>query len=216
MPDLPERDAKAWHRLWRDLELDPPPGLVDQILAAYDDPKRHYHSRQHLRDSLRRFWAVRRLAREPLLVELALWFHDAVYRADRSDNEEQSAKWATEALLEAGADSEAADTVAHLILATRHGSAMPEGDAALLCDIDLAILGARPGTYDEYQQAIRAEYAWVPAELYRKGRAELLRNLLRREQIYLTEPFSHRLERRARANLTRELGELGGEEEASP
>lgn len=216
MPHLPERDAKAWHRLWRDLELDPPPGLVDQILAAYDDPKRHYHSRQHLRDSLRRLWTVRRLAREPLLVELALWFHDAVYRANRSDNEEQSARWAREVLIEAGADSDAADTVAHLILATRHGSAMPEGDAALLCDIDLAILGARLRTYDEYEQAIRAEYSWVPVALYREGRAKILRKLLRRERIYLTEPFARRWERRARANLTRELGELAGEEEASP
>jgi predicted metal-dependent HD superfamily phosphohydrolase len=216
MPDLPERDAAAWHRLWRDLDLDAPPGLVDQILAAYDDPKRHYHYRQHLRDSLRRFWAVRGLAREPLLVELALWFHDAVYRADRSDNEEQSAKWARDALLEAGAGTEAADTVAHLILATRHGPARPEGDAALLCDIDLAILGARLRTYDEYEQAIQAEYSWVPAVLYREGRAKILRNLLQREQIYLTEPFARRLERRARANLNRELGELAGEEEASP
>ena len=132
MPDLTEGDVAKWRRLWRELNLDPPPDVVDQILAAYDDPKRHYHSRQHLRDSLRRLRAVRGLAQEPLLVELALWFHDAVYRANRSDNEEQSARWAREVLLEAGADTDAPDTVAHLILATRHGSAMPEGDAALL------------------------------------------------------------------------------------
>ncbi len=215
MPDLPERDAAAWHRLWRDLDLQPPPGLGDQILAAYDDPKRHYHSRQHLLDSLRRFQAVRGLACEPLHVELALWFHDAVYRASRSDNEEQSALWASRSLLEAGADTEVADTVADLIRATRHDPEVPEGDAALLCDIDLAILGAPRRAYHRYQRAVRAEYPGVPEILYRKGRARILRRLLGRERIYATEPFSRRLERRARANLTRELSGLAGQEEGS-
>jgi predicted metal-dependent HD superfamily phosphohydrolase len=158
--------------------------------------------------------AVRGCAREPVLVELALWFHDAVYHADRSDNEEQSAHWASRCLLEAGADTETADTVAHLILATRHDSEMPEGDAALLCDIDLAILGAPRRAYHRYQQAIRDEYAWVPEALYQGSRAKVLQRLLGREKIYNTELFSQRLERRARANLTRELGELAGEEEA--
>lgn len=215
MPDPQGPEAAAWRRLWRDLGLDPPPGLIDRILAAYDDPERHYHTRRHLRDSLRRLRAVRGLAREPLLVEVAIWFHDAVYRANRSDNEEQSAKWAGEVLLEAGAGAEAADTVAPLILATRHGSVMPEGDAALVCDIDLAILGARRPAYHKYQRAIRAEYSWVPEILYGKGRAKILRSLLGRQNIYATEPFSRRRERRARANLTRELRELAGEEETS-
>ena len=215
MPDLTKGDVAKWRRLWRELNLDPPPGLVDQILAAYDDPKRHYHSRQHLRDSLRRLRAVRGLAREPLLVELALWFHDAVYRANRSDNEEQSARWAREVLLEAGADADVADTVADLIRATRHDAPMLDGDAALLCDIDLAILGATRRAYHNYQEAIRAEYVRVPEILYRRGRAKILRGLLGRERIYATDPFSRRLERRARANITRELGELAGEGEAS-
>jgi predicted metal-dependent HD superfamily phosphohydrolase len=211
MPDSPDRDIAAWRRLWRDIHLDPPPGLVDRVLAAYDDPKRHYHSRQHLRDSLRRLWAVRGCARAPALVELALWFHDAVYHARRSDNEEQSARWARRSLLEAGADTKVADIVADLIRTTRHDPEVTEGDAALLCDIDLAILGAPQRAYDRYHQSIRAEYGWVPAVRYRKGRAEILRRLLGREQIYATEAFSRRLERRARANLTRELDELTGE-----
>ena len=53
-----------------------------------------------------------------------------------------------------------------------------------------------------------------PEALYQKGRAKMLQRLLGREKIYNTELFSQRLERRARANLTRELGELAGEEEA--
>ncbi len=210
MSTQPDRERTSWQGLWRSLNLDPPPGLVDQLLLAYDQPTRHYHSRHHLGDSLRRLRAVRRLAREPLLVELALWFHDAVYDAKRTDNEEQSARWAERSLLEAGASSSMADIVVELILATRHDAAMPEGDAALLCDIDLAVLGATRSRYDEYEQAIRAEYAWVPAIQFREGRARILQNLLQRERIYVTEPFARRREDRARANLTRVLGELAG------
>lgn len=184
---------------------------MDQLLAAYDDPKRHYHSRRHLRDSLRRFQAVRELAREPLLVELAIWFHDAVYRGSRADNEEQSARWARRCLVESGADTELAEKVADLVRATQHDTPAPEGDASVLCDVDLAILGATRRWYDEYEQAVRAEYSWVPEVLYRKGRAKILRSLLDRESIYSTKPFSRRLERRARANLARSLAELTGE-----
>ena len=40
----------------------------------------------------------------------------------------------------------------------------------MLIDIDLSILGAPPARFAEYEQQIRAEYAWVPGILFRPKR----------------------------------------------
>jgi predicted metal-dependent HD superfamily phosphohydrolase len=74
-------------------------------------------------------------------------------------------------------------------------------------DIDLAILAADPAEFDEYERAIRAEYAWVPDENYRAARAKILQSFLDRERIYRTAPFAGR-EARARANIERALSRL--------
>ena len=149
-----------------------------------------------------------REASEPAHLELAIWFHDAVYDPKRTDNEEQSAQWALASLSQAGAGPSDGATVADLIRATNHRDANPSGDAALLCDVDLAVLGASPRRYHSYERAIRAEYAWVPGPQYRTGRADVLRGFLDREHIYATGPFHRRYEPRARRNLARALAQL--------
>lgn len=45
-----------------------------------------------------------------------------------------------------------------LIMATEHTAASLAGDAALLVDIDLAILGAAPTRFAEYERQIRQQY----------------------------------------------------------
>jgi predicted metal-dependent HD superfamily phosphohydrolase len=51
-------------------------------------------------------------------VELALWFHDAIYDTRRNDNEERSADWARSSIGTFAA--EAAERVHTLVMATRH------------------------------------------------------------------------------------------------
>jgi predicted metal-dependent HD superfamily phosphohydrolase len=46
-----------------------------------------------------------------------------------------------------------------LILATRHESVPVDADAALLADIDLAVLGQHAPAFDEYEAGVRSEYA---------------------------------------------------------
>jgi len=193
--------AALWARAWQAVALPAPTALLPQLLDSYRQPQRHYHTLQHLGECLEhleRAWAQ---AERPGEVALALWFHDAIYDVQGRDNEAQSAAWARRALHEAGAPNEVVGRVHALILATRHDAPPQGGDARLLTDIDLAILGAAPGRFAEYERQIRAEYAHVPAAQFDAGRRALLAAFLARQPLYRTAPFSAALEARARANL---------------
>jgi predicted metal-dependent HD superfamily phosphohydrolase len=197
----------SWQRLWGELGATVVNGgLMNQLVAAYSERQRHYHTLQHLRECLVQFDAAVTLARQPAEVELALWFHDAVYDPQRQDNEERSADWARASVLAAGCGAELAERVAALVLATKtHVAPKGDADAALLLDVDLSILGAAPGRFDESGRQIRAEYSHVPDAEFRSGRTRVLRGFLERDRIYVTEAFHDALEARARANLQRAL-----------
>lgn len=199
--------GESWRRLWTELgahTIDG--GLYNQLVAAYSERHRHYHTLQHLRECLAHLDAAAALARRPAEVELALWFHDAVYDPRRQDNEEQSAAWARRAVLAAGCSEEVADRVAGLVLATRaHEATSDDPDTQVLLDIDLAILGSAPARFAEYERQIRAEYAHVPEPDFRAGRARLLVGFLARPHLYATAPYRDALEARARANLQQAL-----------
>jgi predicted metal-dependent HD superfamily phosphohydrolase len=197
----PDLLGRSWQYAWAALGLVAPAGLMHALIEAWAQPQRHYHSLQHLRECLLHAEAARALARHPGEVELALWFHDAVYDPKGSDNEALSADWATDALAQAGAGSELQERVRALIMATRHDAEPTDPDARLLVDIDLAILGAEPARFAEYDAQVRAEYRWVPGWLYRRKRKQVLSGFLARPVIYGTGWFRERLEVRARENL---------------
>ncbi len=183
--------------------------MFNRLAAAYAEPARAYHTADHIRDCLRHFDLSRELAQQPDEVEAAIWFHDAVYDSRRSDNEERSAALARTALEESNVAPAIASRISGLILETRHTAIPHEPDPALLCDIDLSILGRSPEAFDRFEHQIRQEYAWVPEGAYRSGRSEILRGFLRRPRIYQTDWFRHRYEVHARANLERSIRELG-------
>ena len=184
--------------------------IFSGLERAYAEPARVYHTAEHIRDCLAQFDLSQHTARRPDEVEAAIWFHDAVYLPRGSDNEESSARLARTTLAEAGAPLEAAHRIAGLVLATEHLAIPGEPDAALLCDIDLSILGRTPEIFDEFERRIRREYAWVPEPVYRGARAEILAEFLRRRSIFQTDYFRGRYEVQARANLERVLKDLGG------
>ena len=136
---------------------------------------------------------------------LALWFHDAVYEPKRSDNEARSAERGAAVLAAAGAAGELIERFRELVMATRHEARPGSADARLLVDIDLAILGAGPERFAEYEAQVRKEYAHVPEFLFRIARSRILEQFLARPAIYSTPRFKDRFEAQARANLLRSL-----------
>lgn len=200
---------QRWQSLMRGLGLAANEPTFAALLAAYRQPHRHYHTPRHIADCLVHFDAVRESADQPHALELAIWFHDAVYEPYRSDNEQASADWAVRFLRANGSPAALAGRVHALVLATRHDAIAGDRDTAILIDIDLSILGSDPDAYEAYRQAIRREYRWVPAPLFRRNRRALLESFVRRERIFLTGHFHASREGRARANIERELGQLG-------
>jgi predicted metal-dependent HD superfamily phosphohydrolase len=178
--------------------------------TRWREPHRHYHGLRHLEECLARFAEVRALAKDPEVVEAALWLHDAIYDARRDDNEARSAALARTMLVARGVDANRIAQVEAVILATRHAVPSTDPDTQLACDIDLAVLGADDARFDEYEREVRAEYSWVPMPIFRVKRAEILMRFLASPRIFQTEWFHARLDAAARDNLSRSLEALRG------
>ncbi|MFD5323746.1 hypothetical protein [Streptomyces sp. NPDC127092] len=182
------------------------------LLSRWTEPQRRYHTAHHLRAVLDRIDELSEKGGEGgelELVRLAAWFHDAVYRPDRSENEERSAALAEKALHEAGLTAHEVAEVARLVrLTTTHDPAPGDLNGETLCDADLAILASDPDTYRGYTAAVREEYAFVPEPAFREGRAAILRQLLALPRLFRTPYGAAAWEEQARENLERELAEL--------
>lgn len=201
--------VRSWARAWTELAAQGDGiALRDRLLDAWGEPQRRYHTLRHLRDCLLLFDDARSLATHPGEVEIALWFHDAVYDLKAGDNEARSAAWADDALADARVSPEARERIRELIMATCHAALPTTSDQRLLVDIDLSILGADPERFDEYEVQVRQEYAWVPRPLFLRKRREILTGFLERPSIYSTAWFRERFEASARDNLRRSIARL--------
>jgi predicted metal-dependent HD superfamily phosphohydrolase len=182
----------------------------ERLAAAYVEPHRHYHNQRHIAECLAAFDSARHLARWPEAVEMAIWFHDAIYDPKAADNEKQSAQLAKRCLAEAGIATALSDTVNRLIMATQKHEVGDDPDAALMVDIDLSIFGQPEERFLEYEKQIRREYAWVPKIIFAPKRAQILEGFLRRDSIYRTDSFRTKYESSARRNLERSIDILRG------
>ena len=180
----------------------PEPAAFERLCAAYSEPHRHYHTLEHVLSCLAWLDWTWSLAARPHEVLLAIWYHDAVYEPLASDNEARSAARARLDLEAAGVTQEAIARVEALVMATRE-HALGGGDAALLVDIDLAILGSQPADFERFEAQVRREYSSISSELYALGRASVLTQLAAREPLYATAFLQSELGPRARLNLTR-------------
>jgi predicted metal-dependent HD superfamily phosphohydrolase len=207
------RDAlrPRWLELTKELgcSLDASGSAFEDLADRYSDDSRHYHTLDHIQAVLDTVWGSEPGACDAVALDLAVWFHDAIYDTQAADNEERSAEHAKVVLRSLGVDSAMCDEVGRLILLTKtHRTAADDRDGLLLLDADLAVLGAPEPAYDRYSRDIRREYAWVPQEAYRLGRQRVLRSFLERPWIYHTERMRARLEDQARRNLTHEVTAL--------
>ncbi|MDG4596426.1 MAG: hypothetical protein P9F75_12190 [Candidatus Contendobacter sp.] len=181
--------------------------IYDRLTKLYGEPHRHYHTLNHIRHCLREFDRAAALMADPDTVEMALWFHDAIYQPGAKDNERRSAdlfrQWSG-----ARADPVFQQRVDDLIMATTHQEPPDQGDAKFLVDIDLSSFGLPWETCERDGRLIRAEFAGVTDDQYYPGHLRFLRTLQDRATFFCTTFFQQRYELVARANLARIIANL--------
>jgi predicted metal-dependent HD superfamily phosphohydrolase len=185
------------------------PGEHARLLHGYAQPHRAYHTAQHIGECLELLSQTELPGAQMAEIALALWYHDAVYRPERQDNEARSARWFAFRARQFGLDFLTTERIGAMILATCHGAAKVPQDVQTqtLVDIDLAILGATASRFSEYCRQIRAEYLWVPMPLFTQKRAAVLAAFSAQSPIYHSA-FGAQFEAPARQNLAAEMARL--------
>ncbi|WP_460749679.1 HD domain-containing protein [Myceligenerans cantabricum] len=203
--------------------------------GRWREPHRTYHTAFHLAsalDALDLLLADAGAAGEPVpewaawQARVALWFHDAVHDGATPADEEASAALVHDLLGPLATPEDPAsgagrpgpepllrqrevDEVARLVLVTADHAPDPDDlPGCLVSDADLAILGAAPAAYTRYTHQVRAEYADVPENLFREGRAQVLQALLGHGDLFRTPWGRGRWQAPAASNLATELRTL--------
>lgn len=178
--------------------------IFERLQRLHAQRHRRYHTAEHINACLRHLDERCELAVRPELIEIAIWFHDAIYKPFSKTNEADSAKMARAFLSDHLPEADVTTVTTMIALTQTHGQA-DNPDTALMLDIDLSILATSPDIYDAYTRDIRREYRWVPGSVFRKGRAKILRHFLATDQIYKTEALRRDWDAKARINMAREL-----------
>ncbi|CAA6815068.1 MAG: N-methyl-D-aspartate receptor NMDAR2C subunit [uncultured Thiotrichaceae bacterium] len=201
---------ERWQRVCDTLQIACEENEFQKLLQAWSESQRVYHTQQHLQECLQHvdYFAAQLSDEEVAIIEIALWYHDAIYQLSAKDNERQSANWAISYLQKAGGRLEVLEDVERLIMVTCH-DALPKGKLQqVIVDIDLAILGASSERFNEYGEQVRQEYAHVPKLIYRYKRKSILKGFLQRDKIFQTNVFNSCYENQARTNLKKEIASL--------
>ncbi|HYG49520.1 MAG TPA: hypothetical protein VD905_01405 [Flavobacteriales bacterium] len=182
--------------------------LWHELETSYSHKKRHYHNLSHLENLLVQLEPVKSQTSNWDAILFAVFYHDAVYRAMRTDNELQSARLAENRLHELNVPEQTVRQVFDLIMATKGHTIRENNDINLFTDADLSILGTDWNAYHTYAQQIRGEYSLYPDFVYNPGRKKVLDHFLSMPRIFKTNHFFEKYEKQARENLKKERASL--------
>ena len=195
-------DRRRFERLWERCIGEGAGTAFDELDALYREPHRRYHTAAHIEHCLRLFDLAADRMDEPDAVEMALWFHDAIYDVPTEKNELRSAE-----LFAARAGGRGEERfrskVRRLIMATTHSEPPATLDESFIVDIDLSSFGLPWEEFLRDSIAVREEFPRVPdAEFYPRHR-KFVESLVARPAFCFTEFFRDRHEARARENIER-------------
>jgi predicted metal-dependent HD superfamily phosphohydrolase len=201
------RFAALWGRCLAGVPSAAGEEVYARLAELYGEPHRHYHTLTHIRHCLSQFDLAAALMDDPDAVEMALWFHDAIYVPGALDNEWQSAelfrKWS-----EGCADPAFRRRVGDLIMVTTHREPPGRRDERFIVDIDLSSFGLPWEAFERDGRLIRAESAGIADDRYYPGHLRFLLALQGRPTFFFTDFFQQRYEQMACENIGRIIAEL--------
>ncbi len=99
-PERQKSMQQDWVRLLERYGVPPADAYptFDVLVAAYSAPDRYYHNLEHLTEMFRVAGRLAPNTDDPAAIQLAIWFHDAVYDPRAKDNEVRSGELAMDLL----------------------------------------------------------------------------------------------------------------------
>lgn len=181
--------------------------LYADLVEYYGQAHRRYHTFEHIRHCLRQVDRIPDDYADRDAVELAIWFHDAIYEIGDPMNERNSEQWfrsqAADDLPEAMVEQ-----VSRLILATEHQRPPEQIDACYVVDIDLSSFGLPHDEFIVDSQLVRDEATHLSDDEFFAGQRKFLGALLQRQRVYQTDLFNRIYEEQARSNIRSTLEKI--------
>lgn len=182
--------------------------LWDEVEKNYSGKNRHYHTLQHLENLLITLTEVKSEIQNWESILFTLFYHDIIYTALKSDNEENSALLAEKRMQQLSVSNDIIERCKNQILATKSHDKSTDSDTNYFTDADLSVLGQPWEIYSLYYKNVRKEYAIYPDFIYNTGRKKVIQHFLSMNSIFKTDYFYNQFEKVAKENLMKELSYL--------
>lgn len=182
-------------------------GIGRALFDRYAESARHYHTIEHIDYCLEMFDQVRDRCINPDAVELAIWFHDAVYDFPVDDNERLSAEY-FQTVSDGKLPEQLRQLVFDQVIVTDHRSPPSDSDQKLLIDIDLSSFGRPWERFLKDGVNVRLEMGYLEDTAFYQSQIAFMSQLLERTNFYRTEWFQKNYEQNARDNVKRYLTTL--------
>lgn len=181
--------------------------IYRDLRKRYSEEHRRYHTPAHIAHCLKLFDLSSHKMDEPDAVEMSIWFHDVIYDASASDNEERSARYFVQTC---GNDVDRAfqSKVHDLIMVTVHKELPLTPDQRYMVDIDLSSFGLPWNKFLEDSEAVREEFRHMSDKEFYSMQTKFLETLVARKHFCFTKFFRDRHEKTARTNIARYLDML--------
>ena len=175
--------------------------IFEKLSQLYTGQHRFYHGKNHIQECLDKMDQLESEPGHSGNVEIAIWFHDAIYEAGNSDNEQRSMEWFTDCACD-HLNNESITEIQRLIMVTDHKNMPGSSTEKFMVDIDLLSFSTPLDKFMADGEKIRNEFYNVSDDDFIRDQIGFLTRLLDRSSIYSTEYFVKHHEKDARSNIS--------------